>query len=193
MRAVDLHGPAGHPGSSREARVQGGRPSPPGEAPEPQPETGGLCGDKCWRVPRAGRCHLCLPSWSLSKARAGVLSPRNHLWLRAHALTPSCRAAQVAVVVKSPPDNAGDARDAGSIPELGRSPREGKGNPLQGRGTWRASSHGVTKSWTRLSLCARTHRPLCLSLHWAHHREASESQPASRGGAPAWCPVIQPW
>ena len=31
-------------------------------------------------------------------------------------------------MVKNPPANAGDA---GLIPELGRSPREGNGNPLQ--------------------------------------------------------------
>jgi len=29
------------------------------------------------------------------------------------------------------PDNAGDARDVGSIPGLGRSPGEGNRNPLQ--------------------------------------------------------------
>ena len=34
-------------------------------------------------------------------------------------------------VVKHPPASAGDARDAGSIPELGRSPGVGTGNPLQ--------------------------------------------------------------
>ena len=36
-----------------------------------------------------------------------------------------------AQVVKNPPAKAGDARDAGSIPGLGRPPREGNGNPLQ--------------------------------------------------------------
>ena len=36
-------------------------------------------------------------------------------------------ASQVALVVKSPPVNAGDIRDAGSIPELGSL----HGNPLQ--------------------------------------------------------------
>ena len=35
------------------------------------------------------------------------------------------------LVVKNPYANAGDLRDEGSIPELGRSPREGNGNPLQ--------------------------------------------------------------
>ena len=34
-------------------------------------------------------------------------------------------------MIKHPPANAGDARDAGSIPESGRSPRVGNGNPLQ--------------------------------------------------------------
>ena len=34
-------------------------------------------------------------------------------------------------VVKNPPANAGDARDTGSIPGLGRSPGGGPGNPLQ--------------------------------------------------------------
>ena len=38
---------------------------------------------------------------------------------------------EVALVVKNPPANAGDIRDAGSIPGSGRSPGEGHGNPLQ--------------------------------------------------------------
>ena len=67
-------------------------------------------------------------------------------------------ASQVAPVVKNPPANAGDIRDTGSIPELGRSPGGGHGNPLQysclenpmDRGTQRALVHRVTKSWTQL-------------------------------------------
>ena len=59
-------------------------------------------------------------------------------------------------VVKNPPANAGDARDEGSVPESGRSPGEGNGNPLQysclenpmEKGTWWAMVQGVTKSWT---------------------------------------------
>jgi len=62
-------------------------------------------------------------------------------------------------VVKNPPANARDARDTASIPESGRCPGGGNGNPLQysclensmGRGAWRATVHGVSKSWTRLS------------------------------------------
>ena len=57
-------------------------------------------------------------------------------------------------MVKNPPVNAGDTRDAGSIPGLQRSPGEGNGNPLQysclensmDKGTWWAIVHGVTKS-----------------------------------------------
>ena len=58
------------------------------------------------------------------------------------------------LVVKNPPANAGDARDAGLIPRLGRSVGVGSGNPLQysclespmDRGPWRATVHGVSKS-----------------------------------------------
>ena len=41
-------------------------------------------------------------------------------------------ASQAALVVKNSPANAGDVRDAGSIPRSERSPGEGHGNPLQG-------------------------------------------------------------
>ena len=40
-------------------------------------------------------------------------------------------ASQVELVVKNPPVNAGDIRDAGSTPGLGRSPGQGNDNPLQ--------------------------------------------------------------
>ena len=43
-------------------------------------------------------------------------------------------------MIKNPPANAGDTGDAGSIPGLGRSPGEGKGNPLQY--SCLAESHG---------------------------------------------------
>ena len=35
------------------------------------------------------------------------------------------------IVVKNLPDKAGDTEDVGSIPESGRCPEEGNGNPLQ--------------------------------------------------------------
>ena len=44
--------------------------------------------------------------------------------------------------------------DLGLIPGLGRSPREGKGYPLQYSGLENSMDcivHGFTKSWTRLS------------------------------------------
>ena len=64
-------------------------------------------------------------------------------------------------VVKNLPANAGDKKDAVSVPGLGRSPGGGgNGNPLQysylenpmNRGTWWTRAHGVTKSQTRLSV-----------------------------------------
>ena len=65
------------------------------------------------------------------------------------------RASQVALVVKNPPANTGEVRDACLIPGLGRSSGEGNDNPLQysclknpkDRGAWWATVHGVTKSW----------------------------------------------
>jgi len=57
-------------------------------------------------------------------------------------------------VVKNPPASAGDARDVGSVPGLGRSLREGNGYLLQysclenprDRGAWQATVHGIAKS-----------------------------------------------
>ena len=40
-------------------------------------------------------------------------------------------ASQVALLIKNPPDNAGDVRDMGSTPGSGRSSGGGHGNPLQ--------------------------------------------------------------
>ena len=61
-------------------------------------------------------------------------------------------------MVKNLPANAGDVRDTGSIPGLGRSSGEGHGNLLQysclenpmDRRAWQAAIHGITKSPTRL-------------------------------------------
>ena len=60
------------------------------------------------------------------------------------------------LVVKNPPANAGDVRDADLIPELGRPPGGGNGTLLQyswlenptDRGAWWAIVHGVAKSQT---------------------------------------------
>ena len=56
-------------------------------------------------------------------------------------------------VLKNPPASAGDARNAGSIPESGRSSGVGSGNPLQysclenpmERRAYRATVRGVTR------------------------------------------------
>ena len=73
-------------------------------------------------------------------------------------------------VEKNLPVNARDARDVGLIPGSGRSPGVGNGNLLQysclessmDRGTWQATVHGVTKSWTWLKW---------LSTHIRVHQE----------------------
>ena len=61
-------------------------------------------------------------------------------------------------MVKNPPVNAGDIREAGLLSGSGRFPGGGHRNPLQrpclenpmDRGAWQAASMGVTKSQTRL-------------------------------------------
>ena len=80
---------------------------------------------------------------------------------------------------------AGDTREEGSIPGLGRSPGGGNGDPLQysclgslmDRGAWRAAVHRVTKGWTwvkrlRMHILELNHLPplflpiwLTASLH----------------------------
>ena len=64
---------------------------------------------------------------------------------------------QVALVVKNPPAEEGDARDLGSIPGSGVAPGEENGHPLQhsclensmDRRAWRAVVCGVAKSQTQ--------------------------------------------
>ena len=69
-------------------------------------------------------------------------------------------------MVKNPPANAGDTRDLGSIPELGRSPGGGCGSPLQYscgenptyRWAWRAIVHMAAESdMTEATEHARIH------------------------------------
>ena len=67
-------------------------------------------------------------------------------------------ASQVVLVIKNLPTNAGNPRDKGLIPKLGRSPGGGPGNPLQyfclenpmDRGAWGTIVYGVTQSQTWL-------------------------------------------
>ena len=98
-----------------------------------------------------------------------------------HLFTHTYGASQVAPVVKNPTANAGEVRDVGSIPGLGRSLGGGHGNPLQypclenpkDRGTQRAMVHRITKSWTPQKLlsthaCIYTH----IYLNWQHHSKS---------------------
>ena len=93
------------------------------------------------------------------------------------------------LVVKNPPANAGDSGDVGSIPEWGRSPGEGHGNPVQysclenptDRGAWRVTVHGVT-----LGGCRRLKRGC-----WVRPCPCSPSLPRKRSlavsdGLEAW-------
>ena len=65
-------------------------------------------------------------------------------------------------MVKNPPANIRDTRDAGLIPGSGRSPGVRNSNLFQycclensmNRGAWQATVHGIRKSQTRLSMHA---------------------------------------
>ena len=90
------------------------------------------------------------------------------------------------------PANAGDIKDTGSVPGLGRSPGGGHDNPLQyclensmDRGAWRATVYSVTKSRTRLK-GARTHLRNSRSL-----ASLTTLSPHSLMSALSWnCPSI---
>ena len=64
----------------------------------------------------------------------------------------------MALVVKNMPANSEDVRDAGSISGSGRSPGEGRDNPLQyfclenpmDKEAWWTTVHGVSQSQTQL-------------------------------------------
>ena len=96
---------------------------------------------------------------SMSKLMAGITNPpqnpeaQNSIRCSCCSVRKLSHFYQVALVVKN------NARDTGLIPELGRSPGEGNGNPLQDsclenpmdRGAWRATVREVAESQTRLS------------------------------------------
>ena len=74
-------------------------------------------------------------------------------------------------MVKNLPADAGDTRDAGSIPGLGGSPGGGHGNPLQysclenpmDRGAWWATVHEVSES--EVTECMHVHAHTCTHIH----------------------------
>ena len=94
---------------------------------------------------------------------------------------------QVAQVVKNPPANAGDTREVGSTPGLGRSPGVGTGNPFQysrlensmDRGAWGLQSMGSQTWWscfhvqnTSLLICTRLwFQPLIPSFSICYHQK----------------------
>ena len=60
------------------------------------------------------------------------------------------------LVVKNSPANAGDIRNAGSIPGTGRSAGEGHGNPLQ----YSCLENPMDReAWNLKQLSTHTHRP----------------------------------
>ena len=101
------------------------------------------------------------------------------------------RASQVALVVKNLSADAGDVRDAGSIPLLGRSPGEGHSNPLQyfclenpmDKGA-RWTIHKVTQSRTWLTW---------LSTHADRHVVRKCFQNAQRPNLRFVSTVEHPW
>ena len=100
-------------------------------------------------------------------------------------------------VVKNPPANAGDIREVGSIPGLGRSPGAGYGDPLQysclenpkDRGARRATVHRVEKSQTGLKrLSSRRHTSDQACTHVLELNQTTGScsgPPAQLSAAPA--------
>ena len=98
-----------------------------------------------------------------------------------------------AAMVKNQSTNAGDARDTGLIPGLGRSPGVGIGNLLQysclensmDRKAWLATVHGVPKSWTRLSVHTHAHTHIhTLSHHFTFHSLFNTVPSASHWDSP---------
>ena len=77
---------------------------------------------------RHGTCILANHTWnSLQRPLPNLFILANGFW----KFLKDTSASQVALVVKNPPANTGDIRDAGLIPGSGRSPGEGNGSPLQ--------------------------------------------------------------
>ena len=84
---------------------------------------------------------------------------------------------------KNLPAYAGDTRDAGLIPGLGRSRGEGNGNPLQysclenpmDGGAWQARVHMVAKSRTRLKRLSSSSSSRCYCEGFSGGSDSKES------------------
>ena len=83
-----------------------------------------------------------------------------------------CVASQVALVLKNPPTNAGDVREASLVSGSGRTPRGWHDNPLQysclenstDKGAWWAIVHRVAKSQTGRKRLSKHADLKCLGL-----------------------------
>ena len=108
--------------------------------------------------------------------------PRSHsqcikVTIYAHLLNTTL-GSQAALVVKNLPANAGDLRDPVSIPESGRPPGEGNGNPLQysclenpmDRGAWWVTVPGIAESDTMEQLSIHI-LVLALNVPYSHPKE----------------------
>ena len=102
-------------------------------------------------------CHTYLPhTFNLNYHKIHLMEILVTLWRLSPLVNELCRG----LSDKESACNAGDAGDTGSIPGLGISPGEGNNNLLQlsclknpmDRGAWWATVHGVTKSWTPVSM-----------------------------------------
>ena len=91
----------------------------------------------CWLSKAHG--HTQLQSNPILKSEGD----RQEIHVRKHY---GSRPSQVALVVKNPPSNTGDARDPGLMPGLGKSP----GNPVHGQEPGSLQSMG-SQSWTWLN------------------------------------------
>ena len=129
----------------------------------------------CWHI----ECStLTASSFRIWNSSTGIPSPPLALFVvvlpEAHLTSHSrmsgtyavSRASQVVLVVKNPPTNAGDIRDAGLILGLERFPGGGHGNALQysclenpmDRGAWPATVHRVEKSQAWLKQLGSSYR-----------------------------------
>ena len=94
-------------------------------------------------------------------------------------------------MVKNPPPIAGDLRDMGSVPGLGRCPggREGMARQptlvflpgeFHGQEAWQATVHRVAKSWTRLKrLSTHAHSLLKCAVALCLQKQCEKSESVS--------------
>ena len=125
-------------------------------------------------------------SWSHCSPLYNLKGTPNMWCLLKNLVKPSNWASQVTQLVKNLPAIAGDVD---LIPGSGRSPGGGNGKPLRysclenpmDGGVWRATAHGVSKSWTQLSV--RTHTNQITTTLLGENCPANSSE---KGLPPMW-------